>query len=74
MAGGFTGEAKTDAHDAVVIANTARMRRDFLTVEPPTELVATLALLVAHRADLVEDWVRRPPLRLVRVARSTLAP
>jgi transposase len=58
MAGGFTGEAKTDARDAVVIANTARMRHDFLAVEPPTELVAVLALLVAHRADLIEDWVR----------------
>ena len=58
MAGGFAGEAKTDARDAVVIANTARMRRDFLPVKPPTELVARLALLVAHRADLIDDWVR----------------
>ncbi|MFI7574029.1 IS110 family transposase [Micromonospora sp. NPDC049497] len=58
MAAGFAGEAKTDARDAVVIANTARMRRDFLPVETPTELIARLALLVAHRADLVEDWVR----------------
>ena len=40
MASEFAGEAKTDARDAVVIANTARMRRDFLPVEPPTELVA----------------------------------
>jgi transposase len=58
MAAGFAGEAKTDARDAIVIANTARMRRDFLAIEPPTELVARLALLVAHRADLMEDWVR----------------
>ncbi|MBQ0994839.1 IS110 family transposase [Micromonospora sp. H61] len=58
MAAGFAGEAKTDARDAVVIANTARMRHDFLPVETPTELIAKLALLVAHRADLVEDWVR----------------
>ncbi|MEV4623830.1 IS110 family transposase [Asanoa sp. NPDC049573] len=34
MAEGFAGEAKTDARDAVVIANTARMRRDFLPVTP----------------------------------------
>jgi hypothetical protein len=34
------------------------MRRDLLPVEPPTELVTRLALLVARRADLVEDWVR----------------
>ena len=58
MAAGFAGEAKTDARDAVVIANTARMRHDFLPVEAPTELIAKLALLVAHRADLVEDLVR----------------
>jgi hypothetical protein len=31
---------------------------DLLPVEPPTELVARLAQLVAHLADLVEDWVR----------------
>jgi transposase len=58
MSGAFAGEAKTDARDAVVIANTARMRRDLTVVTPPTELVARLALLVAHRADLVEEWVR----------------
>ncbi len=58
MSGAFAGEAKTDARDAVVIANTARMRRDLAVVSPPTELVARLALLVAHRADLVEEWVR----------------
>lgn len=58
MAGGFAGEAKTDARDAVVIANSARMRRDFLAVAPPTELVATLTLLLSHRGELVEDWVR----------------
>lgn len=58
MSAGFADEAKTDARDAVVIAITARMRHDFLPVEAPTELIAKLALLVAHRADLVEDWVR----------------
>jgi transposase len=58
MTGAFAGEAKTDARDAVVIANTARLRRDLVAVQPPTELVATLALLVAHRADLIDEWVR----------------
>jgi transposase len=43
MSGAFAGEAKTDARDAVVIANTARMRRDLTVVTPPTELVARLA-------------------------------
>jgi transposase len=58
MAASFPGEAKTDARDAVVIAQTARMRRDFLAVAPPAELVATLALLLSHRNDLLEEWVR----------------
>jgi transposase len=40
MSGAFAGEAKTDARDAVVIANTARMRRDLTVITPPTELVA----------------------------------
>lgn len=58
MAGSFPGEAKTDARDAVVIANTARMRRD-LTVRPlPSDLVATLSILLGHRTDLVADRVR----------------
>jgi transposase len=58
MSAGFAGEAKTDARDAIVIANTARMRRDLVPVAPPAEVVAKLTLLVAHRADLVEEWVR----------------
>ncbi len=58
MAAGFAGEAKTDVRDAIVIANTVRMRRDFLAIAPPTDLIAKLALLLTHRADLVQDWVR----------------
>lgn len=58
MAASFPGEAKTDARDAVIIANTARMRRDFLAVAPPPDLVSTLALLLSHRTDLLEEWVR----------------
>jgi transposase len=58
MAAGFAGEAKTDARDAVVIANTVRMRRDFLSIAPTTDLIAQLELLLSHRTSLVEDWVR----------------
>ena len=58
MAGAFSGEAKTDAKDAVTIANTARMRRDFLPARPKPELVAELVLLTGHRADVNADWVR----------------
>jgi transposase len=58
MAGAFAGEAKTDAKDAVVIAQTARMRQDLLAARPRPELVAELAVLVGHRRDLMADWVR----------------
>ncbi|MFF4308493.1 IS110 family transposase [Streptomyces sp. NPDC001601] len=58
MAGAYRGEAKTDARDAYVIAETARHRRDFTTLDVPAQLAADLALLTAHRTDLVTDRVR----------------
>jgi transposase len=58
MAGAFAGEAKTDPKDALVIAQTARMRQDLLTARPRQELIAELAVLVGHRTDLMADWVR----------------
>jgi len=58
MSGAYRGEAKTDARDAYVIAETVRHRRDFAAVDVPAQLVADLALLTAHRTDLVADRVR----------------
>lgn len=58
MSGVFRGEAKTDARDARVIAETARMRRDLTEVTAPDELVIELTRLTAHRTDLMADWVR----------------
>lgn len=58
MAGAFAGEGKTDAKDARIIADTARLRRDLTELSTPNELVVELSLLVAHRADLMADWVR----------------
>lgn len=58
MSGAYRGEAKTDARDAYVIAETIRHRRDLSRVDVPADLVAELGLLVAHRADLVADRVR----------------
>ena len=60
MAGAYRGEARTDARDAYVIAETARHRQDFAAIEVPAQLAADLALLTAHRSDLVADRVRRP--------------
>ncbi|MCX4857710.1 IS110 family transposase [Streptomyces canus] len=58
MSGAYRGEAKTDARDAYVIAETSRQRRDFTTIDVPAQLAADLALLTAHRSDLVADRVR----------------
>lgn len=58
MAGAFAGEGKTDVKDARVIADTARLRRDLTELSTPDELVVELSRLVAHRADLMADWVR----------------
>ncbi|MGX1607952.1 IS110 family transposase [Streptomyces celluloflavus] len=58
MSGAYRGEAKTDARDAYVIAETARQRRDFAVIDVPAQLAADLALLTAHRSDLVADRVR----------------
>ena len=58
MSSPFTGEGKTDAKDAHVIAETARLRRDLTVVDQITDLARNLAVLTAHRADLVADRVR----------------
>lgn len=58
MAGAYRGEGKTDARDAFVIAETSRQRRDLAAVDVPAQLAADLALLTAHRTDLVADRVR----------------
>lgn len=58
MSGAYRGEAKTDARDAYVIAETSRQRRDFATIDVPAQLAADLTLLTAHRSDLVADRVR----------------
>jgi transposase len=58
MAPVFRGEAKTDAKDARVIADTARMRQDLSPVVLEDDLVAELRQLHAYRADVMADWVR----------------
>jgi transposase len=58
MSSAYTGEGKTDAKDAYVIAETARLRRDLAVIDQETDLVRNLAVLTGHRADLVADRVR----------------
>ena len=52
------GESKTDARDARLIAEQARMRHDLSVLSPGDELLAELTLLVARRRDLVADRTR----------------
>jgi transposase len=58
MSAAYAGEGKTDAKDAYVIAETARLRRDLTVIDTSTDLVRNLAVLTGHRADLVADRVR----------------
>lgn len=58
MSTAYTGEGKTDAKDAYIIAETARLRRDLTIIDHSTDLIRNLGLLTAHRADLVADRVR----------------
>ncbi len=55
---GYRGEGKTDARDAYVIADQARMRRDLRPIRPGDEAAVELKLLTGRRADLAEDRTR----------------
>jgi transposase len=55
---GYRGEGKTDARDAYVIADQARMRRGLQPVRRGDEAAIELELLTGRRADLVEDRTR----------------
>jgi transposase len=57
-AGTYRGEGKTDARDAAVIADQARMRQDLAPLRPGDEITTELKLLTARRADLVADRTR----------------
>jgi transposase len=58
MSGVFRGEGKTDAKDARIIADTARMRGDLTELTVTDELVVELTRLTSYRADVMADWVR----------------
>lgn len=57
-AGGYRGEGKTDARDAVIIADQARMRRDLVPLRVDDEIIVELQMLVARRRDVVTDRTR----------------
>ncbi|QPK50268.1 transposase [Streptomyces gardneri] len=57
-AGAYRGEGKTDAKDAAIIADQARMRRDLQPMRSGDQISTELKLLTGHRADLVADRTR----------------
>lgn len=54
----YRGESKTDARDAHVIADQARMRPQLGELKPGEEEIVELQLLLARRRDLVTDQTR----------------
>jgi transposase len=54
----YRSESKTDARDARVIADQARMRSDLSELKPGEEEIAELQLLLARRRDLITDQGR----------------
>ncbi|MFF2347535.1 IS110 family transposase [Pseudarthrobacter sp. NPDC058119] len=54
----YRGEGKTDAKDAAVIADQARMRNDLQPLRAGDEVSTGLRLLTARRADKAADRVR----------------
>ncbi|MFI6173898.1 IS110 family transposase [Nocardia sp. NPDC051052] len=57
-AAGYRSEGKTDAKDARIIADQARMRRDLAVLRPSDELIVELRMLTGRRTDLVHDRTR----------------
>jgi transposase len=56
--GSYRGDGKTDAKDAAIIADQARMRRDLQPLRPSDEIAVDLRILTARRGDLVADRTR----------------
>ena len=55
----YRGEGKTDAKDAFVIADQARMRRDLGQLRPGDEIAVDLRTLTGRRTDLMCDRTRQ---------------
>ena len=55
---GYRGEGKTDAKDAAIIADQARMRRDLRPLQLLDDDIVRLRLLTVYRADLAADRTR----------------
>ncbi|MFB6879203.1 IS110 family transposase, partial [Streptomyces sp. NPDC056323] len=56
--GSYRGDGKTDAKDAFVIADQARMRRDLQEVHRGDDIAVDLRILTSRRLDLAADRTR----------------
>jgi transposase len=56
--GSYRGDGKTDAKDAFVIADQARMRRDLQPLQERDEIAVDLRILTGRRYDLTADRTR----------------
>ena len=56
--GSYRGEGKTDAKDAAIIADQARMRRDLQPLRAGDDIAVELRILTSRRTDLVADRTR----------------
>lgn len=54
----YRGDGKTDAKDAKIIADQARMRTDLQPVRGADQVSVDLRMLTAHRTDVICDRVR----------------
>lgn len=58
VARSYSGDGKSDAKDAAIIADQARMRRDVRLLEPTAERQIELSALTTYRKDLACDRTR----------------
>lgn len=56
--GSYRGDGKTDAKDAFVIADQARMRRDLQAMHRGDDIAVDLRILTSRRLDLAADRTR----------------
>ena len=71
-AGGYRGDSKTDAKDAAIIADQARIRRDLQPMRVDDEIAVQLSILTSRRTDLIRDRTRS--INRLRALLSTYFP
>ncbi|ROQ98963.1 transposase [Streptomyces sp. 2132.2] len=70
---GYRGDGKTDAKDAYVIADQARMRRDLQPLQECDEIAVDLKILTARRYDLAADRTHAAAVAAAQAQHSAVA-